>query len=77
MLRKTVDIRDAQQQLAELLEQADAGTEVILTDGQQHRARLVPIPPISTRRVSGLHAGSMIASADFDTPLPDDFWTGA
>jgi len=53
---KTVDVHDAQHQLAELIAQVAAGIEIILTDGHQPRARLVPIVTPTTRRVPGLHA---------------------
>ena len=72
----TVEVQDAQHQLADLIEQVAAGTEIILTEGDQPRARLVSITPSAQQRVPGLHPGSMIASADFDAPLPDDFWSG-
>ena len=41
------------------------------------------IPPHTTaangnkrKRILGLHPGSMRMSADFDAPLPDEFWLG-
>jgi antitoxin (DNA-binding transcriptional repressor) of toxin-antitoxin stability system len=76
MTTKTIEVQVAQHQLAELVEQVAAGAEIILTDGQQPRARLIPVVPTATRRVPGLHSGSITTSPDFDTPLPDDFWTG-
>jgi len=72
---KTVEISEAQGQLVELVAQAAAGTEVVLTDGDTPRARLVAVPAGSKQRVPGLHAGSMEVSDDFDAPLPDEFWT--
>lgn len=71
---KTVEISEAQGQLAELVEQAAAGTEVVLTEGDTPRARLVAVAAGSARRVPGLHPGSMEVSDDFDAPLPDEFW---
>jgi len=71
---KTVEISEAQGQLAELVEQAAAGTEVVLTEGDTPRARLVAVAAGSPRRVPGLHPGSMEVSDDFDAPLPDEFW---
>jgi antitoxin (DNA-binding transcriptional repressor) of toxin-antitoxin stability system len=76
MTTKTVDVKDAQHQLVDLLAQVAAGTEIILTEGHKPRARLVPIAPPISRRVPGLHAGSITTSPDFDAPLSDDFWTG-
>ena len=76
MTTKSVDVQDAQHQLADLLDQAAAGTEIILTEDHQPRARLVPITSPTARRVPSLHAGSMTTSPDFDAPLPDKFWAG-
>lgn len=76
MTTKTIDIHEAQHQLADLLDQAAAGTEIILTEDNQPRARLVPIPPSTLRRIPGLHPGSMTITPDFDAPLPDEFWLG-
>jgi len=74
MRTKTVEISEAQGQLAELVEQAAAGTEVVLTEGDTPRARLVAVAAGTTQRVPGLHSGSMKISDDFDAPLPDEFW---
>lgn len=71
-----VELSDAQGRLAELVAQAAAGTEVVLTEGNTPKARLVAVRPRGSRRVPGLHPASMEASDDFDAPLPDDFWTG-
>jgi antitoxin (DNA-binding transcriptional repressor) of toxin-antitoxin stability system len=76
MTTKSIEIHEAQQQLAELVAQAATGTEIILLDGQTPRARLVPITPQAVQRIPGLHAGSITMAPDFDQPLPDDFWIG-
>jgi prevent-host-death family protein len=76
MTTKSVELHEAQQHLAELVAQVATGTEIIILDGQTPRARLVPITPHAVQRVPGLHAGSIIMSADFDQPLPDEFWIG-
>ncbi len=72
MLTRMIDVREAQSHLEELLSQVLTGMELILTDGDKPVARLVPI----AARVSGLHAGAIWTSADFDEPLPEDFWAG-
>jgi prevent-host-death family protein len=77
MTTKTIEIQEAQHQLADLLDEVAAGTEIILTEDHQPPARLVPITPPIMRRVPGLHPDAMIASEDFDAPLSDDFWTGS
>ncbi|MEM8532830.1 MAG: type II toxin-antitoxin system prevent-host-death family antitoxin [Chloroflexota bacterium] len=66
---KTVEIHEAQQQLAELISQVANGTEIILTDGKTPQARLVPVTPKVTQRIPGLHAGNITMSDDFDDPL--------
>ena len=72
MLTKMIDVREAQSRLQELLSQVLAGAELVLTDGNKPVARVVPI----AARVAGLHAGAISTSADFDEPLPEEFWAG-
>jgi hypothetical protein len=38
-------------------------------------ARLTPSGGLPAR-VAGLHAGAIQPAADFNAPLPDDFWVG-
>ncbi len=71
----TVEVHEVPHRWAELVSLASAGAEVIVTEGSVPRARLVPLAP-SQSRVPGLHAGAIRAAADFDDPLPDDFWAG-
>jgi antitoxin (DNA-binding transcriptional repressor) of toxin-antitoxin stability system len=68
-----IDVRDLPTRLDEAISVAEAGGEVILTEGQTPRARLLPL---GNPRVAGLHPAAIEASEDFDAPLPDDFWTG-
>ncbi len=75
MLTKTVEVREAQVRLDELLSWVKAGAEVILTKDETHIARLVPVDFSTTPRLPGLHAGDIWMSADFDAPLPEEFWT--
>ena len=78
MTTKTIDIREAQTRLSELLSLAQQGTEIILSRDNQPLARLVPFgSKLGQTRVAGLHQGAISASDDFDAPLPDDFWLGA
>jgi antitoxin (DNA-binding transcriptional repressor) of toxin-antitoxin stability system len=72
----TMDIRELPSRLDEAIAVTSAGGEVTLTDGAIVRARLVPVKSPATQRTPGLHAGAIQASPDFDSPLPDDFWTG-
>jgi prevent-host-death family protein len=75
MQTKTVDVREAQTRLAELLSLVTAGTEIILTAGSTPVARIVPMAGVASR-VAGLHPGAIWTSEDFDEPLPEEFWTG-
>lgn len=76
MTTKTIDVHATHPQLTELLPLVTAGTEIILTEGNLPVARLVPFSKAASVRVPGLHAGTVWMSADFDAPLPDEFWTG-
>ena len=73
-MSKLIDVRELPARLNEALASVAGGEEVILTDGNTPRARLVSlaVPP----RIAGLHAGAIQIAADFDAPLPDDFWAG-
>ena len=74
-MSKLIDVKDLPARLDEALASAAAGDEVIVTDGTNPRARLVPLPPPGGR-VAGLHPGAYQIAPDFDDPLPDEFWTG-
>jgi prevent-host-death family protein len=77
MTPQTVTLQDAQTRLAELLALAQAGNEIIIAEGGQPLARLVPpVGAKPSRRIAGLHRGKIWMSDDFDAPLPDEFWTG-
>lgn len=74
----TLTIQEAQKQLSQLLELAQAGHEVIIQDSHKGKARLVAVvePKQQRPRVFGLHEGQVWMSDDFDAPLPDSFWLG-
>lgn len=71
----TIDVRDLPGRLGEALAIVSKGGEVLLTDGVNPRARLIPCSA-SGPRVPGLHVGAIQTTPDFDAPLPDDFWAG-
>ncbi len=75
MSSKIVTIAEAQQELAELVEQALQGDEILLGDSDTPLVRLVPVSQRAALRVPGLNRGEGWISDDFDAPLPDDFWT--
>ncbi|HXO20493.1 MAG TPA: toxin-antitoxin (TA) system antitoxin [Thermoanaerobaculia bacterium] len=72
MTAKTVDVRETQATLAELVSQVAEGAQIILTEGDKPIARLVPISLATKPRVPGLHAGSVWTSDDFDELLPEE-----
>jgi antitoxin (DNA-binding transcriptional repressor) of toxin-antitoxin stability system len=72
----TIEVRELPSRWAEVLSLAAAGMEIIVTEENVPRARLVPFPEVRPR-VLGLHPGAFEPAADFDAPLPEEFWTGA
>ncbi len=71
---KTIDVQQTQPGWKELLPWILEGTEVVFAEGNRPIARLMPLISPSSPRQAGLHEGAMRMSADFDEPLPDDFW---
>jgi prevent-host-death family protein len=76
-MTQTVSIDEAQHKLQDLLAQALAGNEVIITEDGTPVARLVPVAARSIKkRVAGLNRGKISTTEDFGEPLPDEFWLG-
>ncbi|MGH7899429.1 MAG: type II toxin-antitoxin system Phd/YefM family antitoxin [Candidatus Binatia bacterium] len=79
MAAKTVTIEEAQGNLAELIENANAGDEVILAKGDEPVAKLVALPRKQPTgkpppRTVGDFRGRIRMADDFNDPLPDEFW---
>ena len=75
----TMDINEAKQHLAQLLDLAKEGNEVFISEGSTPVARLMAVASTQIARkprVAGLHAGSIWVSEDFDQELPEEFWLG-
>ena len=76
-------IFEAKTNLSELVRRAQAGEEVLITSGREHKpvARLVavdPDPPLARRRIGFMEGEGSIGPEFFD-PLPDDelrLWNG-
>ena len=67
-----VTIEEAQAKLGELIDQAGAGEEVIITRNNQPVARLVPAATAQKARQLGtLHGTVTHMAADFDAPLDE------
>jgi antitoxin (DNA-binding transcriptional repressor) of toxin-antitoxin stability system len=72
-----VDVRDFASRWRELIAAASAGDEVIVTEQDVPKARVVALRTAPGARIPGLHAGLIEVADDFDAPLPDSFWTGS
>jgi prevent-host-death family protein len=70
---KPISVHEAKTHLSRLLQQVEAGDEVVIARGGEPVARLVPIGPKRPRRPGRLK-GSVKISKDFDRPLPEDLW---
>ena len=74
--RKTVNVHDAKTHLSKLLEQVEAGAEIVIARAGRPVARLVPFARPG-KRVLGQDAGRGSIASDFDAPLSagmlDDF----
>ena len=71
---RTVNIHAAKTHLSRLVEEAAAGTEIIIAKAGTPRAKLVPLTAGSGRneRRLGLLADRLSIPEDFDAPLPAD-----
>ena len=69
-MTQTVSVDEGQNKLPDLLAQAVAGDEVIITEHGTPVARLVPIVTHSKKkRVASLNRGTVSTSEDFDEPV--------
>jgi prevent-host-death family protein len=68
---KAFDLGEAQVHLAELVREAARGEEVILTDGGEPVAKIIPITRARKRRQFGSARGLIHVADDFDAPLED------
>jgi antitoxin (DNA-binding transcriptional repressor) of toxin-antitoxin stability system len=82
MSTKTLDLKELQMSVTELLSLIQADEEIIITEGNTPVALLTVLNPVTTKIPSesgktpqpGLNLGAMKMSNDFDQPLSDDFW---
>lgn len=66
----TVNLYEAKTKLSSLVEEAAAGTEIVIAKAGKPRAKLVPVRQVR-RRQPGSAKGKIWIAADFDAPLPD------
>ena len=70
----TFNLYEAKTRLSALVEEAAAGTEIIIAKAGKPRARLVAVRP--ARRKPGRAKGKIWMAADFDAPLPPEVLAG-
>lgn len=71
MSSRTVDLKQAQSRLEELVGEAARGTEVILTREGQPVAKIIPVMQRVARRRFGSARGLIRMRSNFDEPLED------
>lgn len=64
-----IDVKHAQDQLPDLVEQAVQDGEVILTRDGEPIAKIIPISSVRKPREFGSARGMIHMAEDFDTPL--------
>jgi prevent-host-death family protein len=67
-----INIYTAKTQLSRLVDQANAGEEVVITRHGRPVARLVPAAAAEPRKPGLLEGEGYWMADDFDAPLPDD-----
>lgn len=70
-MQTQVNIHEAKTRLSQLIEQVEAGGEVIIARAGAPVVKLVPIAGPKPRRVLGPLAGKALVPQDFNEPLPD------
>lgn len=72
----TINVDAAEGHLARLLEQVEAGEELLLARAGKPVARLVPVHQPGEPRRPGALAGRIHIAEDFDAPLPESILKG-
>lgn len=70
-MAKKVNVYEAKTQLSKLLEQVEAGEEIIIARHGRPVARLVPLQRTPVHREPGAWKGKVWMSPDFDEPDPE------
>lgn len=69
MATRVIDIEQAKRGLAELVDEATRGTDVVLTRDGEPVARVVPIQRARRARRLGSAKGKVVVHPDFDASL--------
>lgn len=67
-----INVHAAKTQLSRLIDQVNAGEEVVITRHGRPVARLVPVAAAGPRTPGLLEGKGYWIADDFDAPLPDD-----
>ena len=73
---KTVNLYEAKTHLSKLIEEASAGSEIIIAKAGKPKARLVPLVKPVRKRQPGGWEGQVLIADDFDDDLPLDILAG-
>ena len=73
-MQKIVNMHDAKTNLSRLVEEVEAGADVVLARAGKPVVRLVLVR-VTRKRKLGRWKGKVRMSKDFDAPLPDDVLT--
>lgn len=73
---KAVNIYEAKTRLSQLVDQAAAGEDVIVSRNGKPLARLTRLQPAKRPIRFGLLKGRVTIPDDFDAPLPDEVLAG-
>lgn len=71
MAKSAVELAQAKDQLAQLIDEVKSGIEVVITRDGHPVARLVPALEAPSDRVPGSAKGLFTVPDDFDAPLED------
>ena len=74
-----VKVHQAKTQLSKLIAAALAGEEVVIARGSEPVVKLIPVTPISKKRMPGKYKGLFKLTDAFFEPLPEEelaLWEG-
>ncbi len=67
-----INIHEAKTQLSKLIEEAEAGQEIVIARAGKPAAKLVPYQAVKPERKPGSMKGKFIVPDSFFEPLPQD-----
>ncbi len=76
MSTHTVNIDEAQHNLAALIELVENGDEVVIARKNLPKVKIVVCSQPVNKRVAGLHKGKVQLSDDFNDSLDESYWMG-